>query len=268
MSLWAHRGLTGVFLIIALCSCAGNAVTPREERSPSDPWEPLNRALYNASDAIDRATLKPVAKGYKKVVPSFIRRGVTNFSQNLFVPRSVINNFLQGKIEGGFSELARFMVNSTVGIGGLFDVTGASGLPRHDETFRQTFAVWGVPAGPYVYVPILGPFMLADAIALPFDLTTDPMWHYDNASVRTKVYVVRIVDLRYRFLPADRLIEGSKDPYITVRESFLQNRVFEIHDGDPPVDDDFYDDFYDEDFEDEETGNDPVDGQTSSTEPR
>ncbi len=254
------RAEFAVATVVLLCSCANIESTPKEERSQYDPWEPLNRRMYAVSDAIDRATLKPVAKGYKNVLPSMVRRGITNFSQNLFVPRSVINNFLQGKVEGGFSEFARFMVNSTVGIGGLFDVTGASGLPRHDETLRQTFAVWGIPQGPFVYIPILGPFTLTDALALPFDLTTDPLWHYDNSSVRTKLYVLRIINLRSRLLAADRLIEGSKDPYITVRESYLQNRLFEIHDGDPPIEDDFYDDFEDE-FEDEPA-------QTSSPEPR
>lgn len=251
-----------------LCACASNNATPRDERSAEDPWEPLNRSLYQVHDTIDRATLKPIARGYKKVLPNFVRRGVTNFSQNLFVPRSVINNFLQGKVEGGVRETARFLVNSTVGIGGLFDVTGAGGLPQHNETFRQTAAVWGIPQGPFVFIPILGPFTLTDALILPLDLAADPLYHYDNSSVRSKIYVLRIINLRARLLTADKLIDESKDRYVTVRESFLQNRLYEIHDGNPPVDDDFYDDFYEEDFEEDDVGDNAADGKVTDPEPR
>ena len=265
MSRAALRASSTLVVAVTLCACASIEVTPKEDRSPDDPWEPLNRRMYGISDAIDRATLKPIARGYKKVLPSVIRRGVTNFSQNLFVPRSIINNFLQGSVEGGFSEFARFMVNSTVGIGGLFDVTGASGLPRYDETFRQTFAVWGIPKGPFVYIPILGPFTVTDVIALPLDLTADPLWHYNNSSVRTKVYALRVINLRSRLLAADKLIEASKDPYITVRESFFQNRLYEIYNGNPPIDDDFYDEF-DDDFDDADFEDEPVD--PSESEPR
>ena len=248
-----HRCVrTGPLAALALLAsaCASN-VTPREDRSPGDPWEPLNRTMYNVNDAVDRVSLRPVARVYKAVLPGFVRQGVTNFSRNLFVPRSIVNNVLQGKPHEGVTEFTRLLMNSTVGIGGLFDVASAAGLEQHDETFRQTAAVWGVPEGPFVFIPFLGPHTLTDALILPFDIFADPLWHYEVSSVRDRVYFLRVINARARLLTAEKLLEDSKDPYVTIRESFLQNRLYQIHDGDPPVDDDFYDDFFDEEFEDD-----------------
>lgn len=237
--------LCTVLLCVAACA-TNNEIEGEPVRAESDPWEPMNRGIYRFSDAVDRVTLKPIAKGYRKVMPKFARRGVTNFSDNLFTPRSALNNFLQGKGKSGFSDIARFVINSSIGIGGLFDVASAAGLEEYGEDFSQTLAVWGLPDGPYVYIPILGPHTLLDAVALPVDLLSDPHVYYDNTSVRDRVYVLRAIDLRARLLTAEKLVEDSKDSYITIRESYLQNRLYEIHDGDPPEDDDFYDEFLDE----------------------
>jgi len=225
---------------------------PQQEvvRVAHDPWEPLNRGMYAVHDTIDRFTLKPIARGYKAVIPSFARRGVTNFSQNLMTPRSSINNFLQGKIGPGFSDLGRFIINSTFGVLGLFDIATAEGIPVYDEDFGQTLAVWGIPEGPFLFIPILGPNTLLDAVSIPVDLLSDPLIHYDNASVRDKIYGLRVIDLRARLLTAEVLLEGSKDPYLTLRESYLQNRRFQVHDGNPPSTEE-EDDLFDEFFEDE-----------------
>ncbi len=237
--------LFSVLLSIAACA-TNNEIEGERVRSESDPWEPMNRGSYRFSDAVDRMTLKPIARGYRKVVPQFARRGVTNFSTNQLTPRSALNNFLQGKGKAGFSDIARFVMNSTIGIGGLFDVASAAGFEEYGENLAQTLAVWGLPDGPYVYIPLIGPRTLLDAVALPVDLLSDPLAHYDDTSVRDKVYVLRAIDLRARLLTAEKLIEDSQDPYITIRESYLQNRLYEVHDGDPPEDDDFYDEFLDE----------------------
>ena len=162
-------------------------------------------------------------------------------------PRSAVNNFLQGKPKQGFSEIGRFLFNSTIGIGGLFDVATANGIEEYREDFGQTFAVWGVPDGPYVMLPFLGPQTLRDAILLPVDIVVDPLFHYNNTSVRDKLYGVRLIDLRYRLLTADKFLDDSKDKYVTMRESYLQNREYEVYDGDPPEDDDFFDEFLEED---------------------
>ena len=242
-----------VALIASLAGCAtapsgGSDAAP--VRAEHDPLEPLNRSLYAINDAVDRVTLKPIARGYKAVVPEFARRGVTNFSRNLFTPRSAVNNFLQGKPGPGFSELGRFIINTTLGIGGLIDIATAQGMPVYDEDFGQTLAVWGIPEGPYLFIPILGPNTLLDAASIPIDIASDPLYHYDNSSVRDKVYVLRVIDLRMRLLTAETLLEDSKDPYLTLRESYLQNRRFQVYDGSPPSTDE-EDDLFEEFFEEE-----------------
>jgi phospholipid-binding lipoprotein MlaA len=215
-----------------------------------DPWERLNRSLYSFNDAADSVSLKPIAKGYKKILPEPVRNGITNFAQNLGAPRNIVNNFLQGKPSRGVSELARFIVNSTIGLGGLIDVAAASGVEAHREDFGQTAAVWGVPAGPYVMVPFIGPQTLRDVILMPANIELDILHHVDESSIRDRLWVLRSIDLRHRVLSLEDLLADSADPYVTLRESYLQNREFEIYDGDPPMDDD--DDFYDDFLDDED----------------
>jgi phospholipid-binding lipoprotein MlaA len=250
-----QRRLLVVMLIVTLSlgGCASH--DPTDENSTYveyDPLEPLNRKVHGFNMALDRFALGPIARGYKKVLPSPVRRSITNFFSNLTTPRSALNNFLQGKPGRGFNELGRFLFNSTLGIAGLFDVAGAAGMERYDENFGQTLSVWGVPDGPYIVLPFVGPFMASDTFALPVDYYTDVWTHYDNTSVRDKVWGIRVIDLRYRLLSVDSFIAESQDPYATVREAFRQNRTFRIFDGEPPIDEDFYDDeMFDEFFEEE-----------------
>lgn len=231
-------------LVIALSACTS---IPVDQRVESDPWESMNRSIYKTNVVFDNATTKPLSKGYKKIIPRPVRKGVANFFRNLTTPRSVINNFLQGKPAHGLSELGRFVLNSTLGIGGLIDVATASGMQEYSEDFGQTAAVWGIPDGPYVMLPLLGPQTLRDAVFLPVDIIFDPLYQYDNSSVRDKLYFIRLIDLRYRLLVADKFLDDSQDRYVTTRESYLQNREYEVYDGDPPVDDDFFDEFLEED---------------------
>ena len=234
---------------VVLTGCSSQNLSNVEH----DPWEGFNRGIYAVNDATDRVLVKPLARGYKAVLPNFARRGVSNFFSNLVTPRSSLNNFLQGKPGRGFSDLGRFLMNSTFGVGGLFDVATSAGLEATDEDFGQTLAVWGVGDGPYVVLPMLGPRTLRDTIAMPFDFLADPTYHYDDTSVKDKLRVLQIVNLRARLLAADAFLEESSDPSITLRESYLQNREYEIYDGDPPLDDDFYDEFDDEFFDEEES---------------
>lgn len=235
-------------LLLATCLLGACANVPPEQRTAGDPWEPYNRSMYNVNTAIDKVTLKPLAKGYKKIVPDPAEKGISNFFSNLSAPRSVVNNFLQGKPGHGFSELGRFLINSTVGIAGIFDVAAAGGIESKTEDFDQTAAVWGVPDGPYVVLPFLGPQTLRGVFMLPLDMLSRPLYHYENTSVRDKLRVLQLIDLRARLLKAEQFLEDSKDPYITLRESYLQNLEFEIHDGAPPEDDEFFDEFLDEDY--------------------
>jgi phospholipid-binding lipoprotein MlaA len=206
----------------------------------------MNRSLFSVNTAIDKVSTKPIAKGYRAIIPGPVRKGISNFFRNLVAPSSAINNFLQGKPGRGVSEIGRFVINSTIGVGGLFDIATPSGLEEFREDFGQTAAVWGVPDGPYVMLPLLGPKTLRDAVFLPVDIVVDPLFHYDNTSVRDKVYVLRLINLRYQLLAAEKFLEDSKDKYVTTRESYLQNREYEVYDGDPPEDDDFFDEFLEE----------------------
>ena len=206
----------------------------------------MNRSVFSFNTNVDKVTTKPLAKGYRKIIPGPVRKSVSNFFRNLTTPRSSLNNFLQGKPARGFSEFGRFLFNSTLGIGGLFDVATAGGMEEYREDFGQTAAVWGIGDGPYVMLPMLGPQTLRDAILTPLDGLATPFYHYDNTSARDKVFVLRLLDLRYRLLTADKFLDDSEDPYVTLRESYLQNREYEVYDGDPPIDDDFFDEFLDE----------------------
>ena len=241
-----HLKLLIVVVLVATLVLAGCASVPEEQRAESDPWEAMNRPLFRANAAVDRVTTRPLAKGYQKIIPGPVRKGVSNFARNLTTPRSVINNFLQGKLARGFNEIARFVLNSTVGVAGIFDVTTPGGMEEYPEDFGQTAAVWGIPDGPYVMLPVLGPQTLRDALMIPLDIIADPMYYYDDRSVRNWLYALRLIDLRYRLLSADGFLAESQDPYVTLRESYLQNRRYEIYDGDVPMDDDFFDDFLEE----------------------
>jgi phospholipid-binding lipoprotein MlaA len=221
-------------LITGLAACASNQAT--EE----DPYEKFNRSMFAVNRFGDKILYKPFGTAYKAALPSFARKGVNNFFDNLTTPRSSLNNFLQGKPGRGFSELARFMFNSTLGVGGLFDIAAAGDLERYDEDFSQTLAVWGVPEGPYLVIPIWGPRSALATAALPVDFTTDLLREFRNTGTRDKLYILRLIDTRSRLLTTEALLDKAQDPYIAFREAYLQNRQFNIYDGDPPVDEDFY----------------------------
>ncbi len=234
----------GLFLMQVSACASAPSVTEGgpKARSPIDPWEPLNRGVYAFNDGLDTVSLRPVSKGYKKVVPGFVRRGISNFFANLRTPLIIVNDLLQGKGRDAIGDTGRLVLNSTVGVGGLIDVATPAGFEQHDEDFGQTLAKWGVPDGPYVMLPLLGPRTLRDAVATPLNFFLDPLLHYDNSSVRDKLWAVEAIHRRSRLLAAGVAIESSNDPYITIREAYLQNRAFLIHDGDPPEgDDDLFD---------------------------
>ena len=239
-----------LFAVIAAAVISGGcAAIPEGAGVEYDPWERTNRSIYRFNNGVDRAITKPIARGYVAVLPEPVRQGVTNFSRNLLSPMSAVNNFLQGKPREGTGELIRLLINSSVGVGGIFDIAAMNGIEANVEDFGQTAAVWGVPAGPFVTIPFLGPQTLRDALLLPLDVQMDPLYHYDNASVRDKLYVLRLINLRANLLPLDDLLKDSADPYVTLRESFLQNREFAIYDGNPPSDEDeFFDEFLEEDY--------------------
>ena len=206
-----------------------------EYRDP-DPWEPMNRVIFRFNDTLDTYALKPVAKGYDRVMPQFLNDGVTNVFNNLGEPKNLINNTLQGKLHDAGIDLARFLMNTTVGVVGVFDVATRMGLQRNDEDFGQTLGAWGVQSGPYVMLPLFGPSTVRDGSA--FALEGYTVYNYadmDHVRTRNTAVGLDIVDTRAGLLSQERLIRGDK--YRFIRNAWLQNREYKVKDG--QVEDEF-----------------------------
>ena len=227
------RRFIGLLLLTALGALGGCATTGG---NPKDPLEGVNRAVFSFNDGLDRAIIKPVATGYKAVMPEIARTGVTNFFANLGDLWIGVNNALQGKIGAGVSDIGRFLMNSTAGILGLFDVASSAGLEKHNEDFGQTLGRWGVGSGAYVVLPILGPSTVRDGLSLLLlDWRGDPLWYVDNIPARNELLGLRAVDLRANLLDTTRLVEDAAlDHYTFVRDAYLQRRRSLIYDGNPP----------------------------------
>ena len=237
-----------------------------EEENP-DPWERMNRKLFNMNDNLDRRILKPIAKGYKKVMPKPMARAVGNVFGNMDDVGDAVNNLLQGKVKESISDVARVLINSTIGLGGLFDPASRMGLEDHDESFGQTLAKWGVPSGPYIVLPLVGPTTLRDMMGSPVDFELDPLRLLSPADHRKIVGALSTIHGRSELLAVESVIFGDK--YIFIRDAYLQRGAFLSSDGEVEdlFDDEFGDDFgdefdddYDEDLEDDppaESGNEP-----------
>ena len=223
------RRLCVLILAATLWGCATLGDNPR------DPLEPLNRAMFSFNDALDEAVMKPVAKGYRFVLPGFVRTGVSNFFSNVDDVWVSINQVLQGKFLDGLGDFGRFLFNSTVGIAGLFDFASEVGLPKHSEDFGQTLAWWGVGDGPYVVLPILGPSTVRDGLAFIVDAEVDPVWRIDTVALRNTAVVIRFTGRRAELLDVSNVLEqAALDRYAFVRDAWLQRRRSLVYDGDPP----------------------------------
>lgn len=229
VALWG-RCLAGLGLGLLLAGCASGP-----HAQPGDPLEPFNRAVFRLNDDLDQAVLKPVASTYNATVPSPIRTGVRNFFNNLGDAWSFVNSALQLKPQDATDNLLRFGVNSTLGLVGLFDVASEIGIERHKEDFGQTLGRWGVPAGPYLVLPILGPSSLRDAAALPVDTQGDILRHTEHVPTRNSAAGLRIVDKRASLLQTGELLEGAAlDKYAFTRDAWIQYRRNQVYDNDPP----------------------------------
>ncbi len=201
-----------------------------------DPWESFNRGMYTFNDKVDAAITKPIAKGYRAITPNVVEKSVSNFFSNLGEINTIANDFLQFKIPEAFSDTGRFVVNSTIGIGGLFDVAKHLGIKKRDEDFGQTLGTWGANNGPYLVLPFLGPSSVRDGFGLAVDFQIDPIAETDNRDTRNILYTLDIVRKRAELLEAgDILDEAAFDPYIFLREAYLQRRNNLVYDGNPPV---------------------------------
>jgi phospholipid-binding lipoprotein MlaA len=223
----ARRLAVAVLLTAGLAGCATTPAT-----NPKDPFEKFNRAMFTFNDTVDQVALKPVATAYKTVLPTFVQRGVGNFFANLNDVWSGANNLMQGKAEDGLTDFSRFIVNSTFGVVGLIDVATEVGLRKHSEDFGQTLGYWGVPSGPYLMLPLLGPSTVRDAMALPIDGQGD-LWRYkDPVNVRNIGTAVTLVDQRAALLDASNLMEeAALDRYEFIRDGYLQRRQNKVFDG-------------------------------------
>lgn len=207
------------------------ATTEVAETATNDPFEGLNRGVFVFNTFLDRYLFRPVARGYVKVVPTGARTSVSLFFSNLFYPKTIVNQFLQGKPREGAADLGRFLINTTVGLGGLFDPATEMGFVRHDEDFGQTLGSWGLGSGPYLVLPLLGPSSLRDAPARVVDYPLNPAGHLDDDDVELALGLTSSVSTRANLLGFDRLLEESFDPYAFLREAYLQNRAAAVSDG-------------------------------------
>jgi phospholipid-binding lipoprotein MlaA len=224
-------------LLLAVVVSLGSGCATAPGRTVNDDrWEGFNRGVYKFNDTIDRAALKPLAKGYKKITPHWFRIGVGNFFSNLAYPVTIVNQLLQGKAKTGLQDTGRFLINSTLGVAGLVDVATPMGLQANDEDFGQTLAVWGVGSGPYLTLPFFGPSTLRDAPSRAIDYWFGPLT-YIQVSPWEAEWAASGLDLvhsRSELLTLDPTLQRTFDPYAFMRDAWLQQREFNIFDGNPP----------------------------------
>jgi len=218
-----------IVFAVALSGCV--TLPANSKRVPQDPWESWNRGVYKVNDKLDRAVAKPVARTYVRAVPKPVRTGISNFFQNLRQTTVMVNDALQGKFKAAANDLGRFLLNSTVGMGGLLDPATQAGLDLNDEDFGQTLGHWGVHPGPFVEIPLLGPSDVRDGVGRGVDIFTGPAHYVSNQPVSYSLYVVELVDTRTGLLPLDETLKNVYDPYAFIRDAYLQRRAYLISDG-------------------------------------
>ena len=251
--------LVGLLLCAALL---GACTTTPGRTTTDDPWQGMNRGIYKFNEAIDRAALKPVAKGYRAITPQWFRTGTKNFFNNLKTPWTMANELLQGKPQLMAQDTCRFVFNSIVGLGGVIDVAGKFELNAHDEDFGQTLAVWGVPSGPYLMLPFLGPSTVRDGAGRVPDYFGSPQRYADIPwEVKTGLSVLEIVQLRETLLSTEDALGQAYDKYGLIRDAWLQRREYQIYDGNPP-EEPAVDDAPDADPTDDATPASPSSGTT------
>jgi phospholipid-binding lipoprotein MlaA len=240
---------TGQLRLTSLAATALLAMTPiaalaEEDNNNVDPLEPINRKIYAFNDTVDRYFFRPVGKGYNFVLPQPIRNGVGNFFDHWTYPVTIVNGFLQGKFRQGTEDTVRFVFNTTFGLLGFFDPATKGGLTKHTEDFGLTFARWGIPQGPYVVIPVLGPFTARSGIGILGNIQVNPVMQIDNSSVRTKLVIAWFIESRAALIGPDETVQDAYDPYMFLRDAYLQNRDYLLNGS---TEDDA---FFEEDFED------------------
>ena len=223
--------LSRAALAVAVALLAGCAAAPSRE----DPLEPMNRALYEFHDTVDTAVVKPVAQAYIDVVPEFARTAVSNVFNNIEDLVSAVNDLLQGKLDKLDNDLGRVMLNTTWGLGGIFDLASMVGIERGNEDFGQTFGAWGFPQGPYLFVPFFGPTTVRDGTGAIVRVMVGPVGYIGEVPLRNSLYGLGAVDLRAQALSAGAIVDtAALDRYLFIRNAYLQRRRYLLYDGKPP----------------------------------
>ncbi|OIQ67978.1 putative phospholipid-binding lipoprotein MlaA precursor [mine drainage metagenome] len=227
------RILSRLGVLVAVLLLVACATGPRA--NVHDPLEPFNRGVYKFNDAVDRAVLRPVSTAYRDVVPSPVRTGVSNFFNNLQDAWSFVNNSLQFKGVAAGNSLVRFSVNTVFGLGGVLDIATEMQIDRSTQDFGETLGHWGVGAGPYLMLPLLGPSTLRDTAAMPIDMQGNAVSHISDVPTRNAATTLNLLNKRARLLDATKMLDQvALDPYTFTRDAFLQRRQNAVYDGNPP----------------------------------
>lgn len=233
------RSRTGKFvlilLVLLLAGCATQQTTLTDPER--DPWEGYNRNIHAFNMGFDKYLLRPVATGYDKVMPDAPQRGVRNFFRNLAYPVTFLNLILQGKFDESLTATGRFLMNSSLGLLGFFDVASKAGMPSYDEDFGQTLATWGWEDSRFLVMPVIGPYTARDFLGRGFYGYFHPVSYAIREHNNYVPLVADIITLRAELLPLQEQFESAPDPYVFMRDAWLQNREFKIYDGDPPAPD-------------------------------
>ena len=249
-----NKFLRYCILLLTILFSSGCA-TIEGPANPDDPFESFNRSMFAFNEGVDKYAFKPAAKGYNFVMPNIASKGVSNFFSNIDDIVVFFNQLLQFKISAAVATSARFVFNSTFGIFGLIDVASEMDLPKHNEDFGQTLAVWGVPSGPYLVLPILGPISVRDTAGLAVDWTYfDPIFNRQTLEQSLVTLTIKYIDIRAGLIKASNVLDDTvPDKYAFVRDAWKLRREFLIYDGNPP------DDFSEEElFDDEDLFGDEI----------
>lgn len=213
--------------LVSMVALGGCATSP--DANPRDPWEPFNRGVYEFNDAVDAAVMKPIAEAYSEVTPDLIRTHISNFFANLGDAWSFVNAALQARPREAAENLMRFNLNTFLGFGGILDIASEMGIERTKLDFGQTLGRWGVPAGPYVVLPLWGPSSVRDAAGITIESRGDLIMGIDHIPSRNTLYGLRLVEKRANLLRATNMLEGvALDKYSFTRDAYLQRRDSQI----------------------------------------
>jgi phospholipid-binding lipoprotein MlaA len=225
-----HAGIVVAGMLLSACAAAPNK---------DDPFEPWNRAMYQVHEAVDGAVIKPVAQAYVAYAPEPIRTGVSNFFGNIDDLFTGINNVLEGRANQAGDDFGRVLLNTTMGFGGILDLASMVGIPKDKKDFGITFGKWGIPQGPYLFVPLFGPTTVRDGTGVLVRYFIGPVGYIDNIPLRNSLYGLGYLDLRAQALSAESVLDtAALDKYRFLRNAYLKNRRYQVYDGKPPPEED------------------------------